>query len=222
MRRRGFTLIEISLVMALTATILGAVAALYSFTTARAGVAVASAASQAQAIVAVDEIAKIVDISNICSITTIGTNSVLTCILPANVVDFDGDGYPEYAKPSSANRRGFEKWGQGLHIYFYMSDTSGNPAITGTILWRAKRSDWATPTSTDADSKWALYAGTSARYPLITSATFSVSGVNHSVTVTIQASALRRADRSAAAGDSASLQSSISLSRTVYWRNWRN
>jgi prepilin-type N-terminal cleavage/methylation domain-containing protein len=221
MLRRGFTMIEMTLVMALSALILGAVACLYSFTTTRAGTAVASAACQAQAIVVMNEITKIVDMSNICSITTIGANSALTCIVPSKTTDFDGDGYPDWATPSSASRRGFDKWGQGYHIYFYTSDATGTPANTGPYIWRAKRSDWNTPTVTDSDQNWSLYYAGNVRYPLITSVTFSVNSVLRTVTINVRASDLRRADRSATAADAANLQSSISLTRTVYWRNWR-
>lgn len=237
MRKRGMTLIEATLTMALSAMVIGVMATLYAFASARSAHAVANQAGTYQASKLLDEIQKIVHASTVCSAATIGSANAIKCTLPTQGIDrrgkdctdkFNSNGSapcesdpPSRFRPQHASRRGAEEWGANQRVWFYLSNASGTPGTAGTYVWRARRNDDLTPTSSNIDSSWAAYYATGpVAFNLISLFTLSVNAANQSVTVSVRAGSVIGAKRIATTQESA-ISDSITASRTIYWRNWR-
>jgi Tfp pilus assembly protein PilV len=218
---RGFTLVELTLVALLTSLVVGAVAGLYVFSAQRTAHAVADETILGQTTTVLQQLEKTISQANTCSAVAVGTGTALKCIMPANGTDHNGDGYMDSFTPVSASRRCTEHWGQGQRVWFYMSDSTGNPTASGTYVWRAKRNDDTTPTSSDADPTWTFYYGGNARTPLITGFSFTVNSSAQTVAITLTANELARAQRSSSASSDSSQSRSMTVTRTIYWRNWR-
>jgi hypothetical protein len=220
MVRRGTTIIEMLLVVGLTAMVLGTLALLYAFTFGRVAHATASFAATDQARRSLDQIAKTASQAISCSVVTSGSVSALKCMMPASGTDTDGDGYLDEYVPSSVSRRGVAKYTPGKRIWFYLSNSDGAFGSSGTILWRAQRSDDCNPASSDADKNWAYYYGsTQQRFGLITSLTPAVDTTAKTTTVTAYATSLIRSDSEAGAEAGSRGTYGVSYTRTVLWRS---
>lgn len=222
-RRKGFSLVEVVLASALTVVVVGTLASVYSLATRQAARAVASINGTRQAQILATEIAKTVSNSVYCAVITSGGNTGLRCTMPQNGTDKDGDGYLDEYTPYIVSKRGIEKFGRGKRVWYYFSDSTGNFTNTGTVLWRAQRNDDLLPTTTDKDSAWAFYYGTSnSRWKLIESINFSVDANAKTTTFTIIGSQKTGAERTATNSD-VTMRAGYrtTLSRTSFWRNWR-
>jgi hypothetical protein len=218
---RGATLTELLIVVALNAVALGAISALYTYSVYQVGHAVATVAATDQVSKAMDDICTTVEQSVLC---TIGTNNgvdALECYLPKQAVDDNSDGVPDRFDPVSIDQAGRPLYERGKITSYYFSNSAGTFGTPGTYLWRATRNaagDTPTPQPT-----WALYYGNAAkpRYHLINFFQVVVDERNRSVTVTLEASSLDRADRAASGTTANNRKQVLRLSRTVYWRNGR-
>jgi hypothetical protein len=149
--RRGTTIIEMLLVVGLTAMVIGTLTLLYGFTFSRIAHSTAGFAATDQARKALDEIAGTAAEAIECTVEVSGTNKALKCTMPTSGTDVDGDGYLDVYIPSTVSRRGLGKYTPGKRIWYYLSNSTGAFTTSGTILWRAQRTDDGTPTGSDAD-----------------------------------------------------------------------
>jgi hypothetical protein len=221
MPRRGTTLIEMLLVVLLTSMIMGTLATLYSYAMGRAAHSAARYTALEQANTLADAIETTVQQAVSCSIVTSGSFSGLKCIMPIQGVDRNGDGYIDRYSPTGVSRRGAEKFGYGKRVWFYTSNSTGAFTASGTVYWRAERSDDAVPTASDADKSFAYYFNTTTpRFSLVSSVAFSVDASTQLVTCTVNASSRINTER-AATGSANELTESATVVKSIYWRNWR-
>lgn len=205
--------------LTLTAMVLGVMATLYGFAMSRLGHATATFVTTSDAVWAADVIEATVRDSYSCSIVSISGRSCLKCILPVTETDRDGDGFADRYNALGVTRRGWEKWGNtGKRIWFYQGSGAGAPSTAGTILFRAKRTDDATPTGSDIDNEFTYARDAKLRRPLISTFTASVNSSSRTVTFTISTSSLTRDERIHSA-ESTNNYYTHSETRTVAWRN---
>lgn len=222
MRRRGTTLVEMSLALSLTALVVGVLAALYGFTMVRLAHATASFGATDDAFLIGNDISLVVRDAYSCTTVTANGKTGLKCTMPSNGTDRDNDGSLDTYSFSSMSRRGQEKVALGKRVWFYLSDSTGAFGNTGTILWRAERSDDLNPTASNVLSRYTYVNGTSRlRYPFISTLSFTVDATNYTVLISLTTGELIQAERVPGATDSANMKYTHSESRTVFWRNWR-
>ena len=107
-------------------------------------------------------------------------DSIAVC-LPANTA------HGIYVPVLSGNKL---KYKSGTWVLFYLSDSTGNYASSGNILWSGTLSTPALPSSVVPDSTWSKYANGVGRYTPITSMQFTpdYSGSRYAVQMTISSS----------------------------------
>ena len=219
-KRAAFTLVEMSLVLTLTALIIGVLTVLYGYTLERLAHATANFAATDDAYLSSNDINDVVRNAYSCTTVTLNGVTGLKCTLPANGSDKDGDGKLDSWMLTSVSRRGLEKVATGKRVWFYLGNTTGAFGTTGTILWKAERSDDVNPTASDANSRYAYVTSTRLRYPLISSLSFTVNSSAQTVVTTVVAGSLTRAERTPGS-ESTSMSYSHTETRTSFWRNWR-
>ena len=156
-RRRGVTLIEVTLTLALTALVIGVATTLYAFIASRTADSVNRFSTLQSCAFLTKEIGSAV--SNSISVTTksLGTVTALVCEVPADGMDRDHDGTMEYYNPSGTDRLRREAYTSGKRIWFYSADQTGTPGTTGFYWFKAVRNDTATPTISDVDTQWSFW-----------------------------------------------------------------
>lgn len=217
-RRRGTTLLELVLVIALQMIVLGAVATLYLFTVQQCGQATAAVGPLEQANAAMDAMTATIRQSMVCAAVKVGSVTGLRCTLPGNAFDTDGDGVADAYAPDKYDANGKATYSKGTRVWYYLADSTGAFGTTGTVLWRATRTDDKNPTAADVDASWSLYYAGKPRYGLIDTLGFTVSGASAYVTVAISASASARAPESSGASADVRDQQITNLSQTASWR----
>ncbi|RYG22753.1 hypothetical protein EON82_16155 [bacterium] len=218
--KRGVTLIELLVVITIQVAILGAVTTLLCYTMGQIGHATAGIASLDQASKVMRSLSTTIRESSKNDLITSNGISGLRCTMPTNASDTDGDGVNDVFSASSFGSGGTPDYGSGgQRVWYYFSDSTGAFGTSGTILWRAVRSDNNNPTSADVDRTWSYYYNSTPRFPLVNGLSFSVSASDESTTVTVTASAAEGApDRSGAGGTSSDAQS-VTLSQKIAWRS---
>jgi hypothetical protein len=172
-RLRGATLIEVTLTLTLTALIIGVATTLYAFIASRTADSVNRFSTLQSCAFLTKEIGSAV--SNAISVTTksLGTVTALVCEVPADGVDRDQDGTMEIYNPSGTDRLGRETYTSGKRIWFYSANQTGAPGTTGFYWFKAIRSDDATPTISDVDTKWSFWNATVPKVFIPGSVTFA-------------------------------------------------
>jgi hypothetical protein len=221
MRRRGTTLVEMSLALALTALVVGVLAALYGFTMVRLAHATASFGATDDAFLAANDISLTVRDAYTCATVTFNGRTGLKCTMPAAGTDRDNDGKLDLYTISSVSRRGQEKVALGKRVWYYLSDSTGAFGNAGTTLWKAERSDDLNPTASDAISRYDYVTSTRLRYPFISSLSFTVDSANGTVALSLATGELIRAERVPGATDATNMKYTHTENRTVCWRYWR-
>lgn len=223
--RRAFTLVELLIVTAITATIVGALGGLFVFVGTRAAQTMAKNGVLLQAQALAEELDATFSQAQDCRVLPIRTGvNAIQCVLPTSGTDSDGDGVIDLYTPEWVGPTGREGFGLGKRVWFYMSDPTGSPTsarTSGGVLWRAWRSDDSLPTNADIDRSFAYYYDrTVNKWNLIDRVDWKVSG-DGTVTYTIVANKLRRAERRASGSDTAAEQETFTMTRTVLCKNWR-
>lgn len=223
--KRGFTLVELLFVTAITATIVGALGGLFVFVGTRAAQTMAKNGVLLQAQALSEELDATFSQAQGCRVLPIKTGvNAIKCVLPTTGVDDDGNGVIDRYEVEWIGPTGREGYGTGKRVWFFMSDLTGTTASSmnsGGVLWRAWRNDDSTPTAADIDREFAYYYNrTVNKWNLIDRVVWSVDP-NGSVTYTIVANKLRRAERQASGADSSAEQETFSMTRTVVCKNWR-
>lgn len=220
MRRRGTTLVELTLGMVMVVVLTFATTSLYSYSTRRVAAEGADSGVQIQANQCATEIAKMVSQAKVCSVVTKGQARALVCEMPATGTDEDADGILDHFVPDGSSR-GKEVFNTGFYVWFYMSNDSGEWGQPGTKLWRAVVYSANPPLAGDVDQKWNTYYGSGYRWNLIDRLDFTCDALKQLTNYTITASSLNRADRSLKT-DPNGQGATLTLSWSVYWRNFRN
>lgn len=220
MRRRGTTLVELTLGMVMVVVLTFATTSLYSYSTRRVAAEGANSAVQIQANQCATEIAKMVAQAKVCSVVAKGNAQALVCEMPATGTDEDMDGILDHFVPDGSSR-GKEVFNTGFYVWFYMSDDTGEWGHRGAKLWRAVVYSANPPLAGDVDQKWNTYYGSGYRWNLIDRVDFTCDPLKQLTNYTITASSLNRADRSLKS-DPNGEGATLTLSWSVYWRNFRN
>lgn len=225
MARRGFSLIELMLVITLTALTIGVTVSLYGYSVNRLSQATARYASVDQVRKLQDEIASVIRDSVAATVVNTANGPALRCTLAfeskKGTTSTGGatNKVADTAEPIAVTRRGYEKHGSGKRIWFYLADGNGTFGSIGTHAWRAERTDDSTPTPGDLVTSWRNHPGTSnPRFDLITSVGFVVNSTLRTVAVTVAGRSLWRDERTGSTSDKAS--QAFSETRTTGWRNW--
>jgi hypothetical protein len=172
-RLRGATLIEVTLTLTLTALIIGVATTLYAFIASRTADSVNRFSTLQSCAFLTKEIGSAVSNSISVSTKSLGTVTALVCEVPADGVDRDQDGTMEIYNPSGTDRLGRETYTSGKRIWFYSANQTGTPGTTGFYWFKAIRSDDATPTISDVDTKWSFWNATVPKVFIPGSVTFA-------------------------------------------------
>lgn len=224
-KARGFTLVELLFVTVITAIIVGSLGSLFLFVANRAAQTMSKNSVLMQAQALADELDATFSQAQGCVLIPIRTGvNGIKCVLPSVGTDSEGDGVIDKYGAAWIGPTGREGFGTGKRVWFYMSNSGGltaNAVVKGGVLWRAWRNDDSLPTSSDIDAKFAYYYDrTVNKWNLIDRIDYTINA-NGTITYTIVANKLRRAERQANAADSSSDQETFNLTRTVYCKNWR-
>ena len=222
-RKRAFTMVEMMLVVALTAVIMGTVTAVYAYTVERLGYGLADASTQVEAEYGLDIIDSTINKAQSCSQVSVSGNPCLKCTMPANCSDTTGDGILDTCTPNAINRRSQERWGNGYRIWFYLADASGLPSNPGSIPWMAKRLDDLTPTASDQVKAFTYFPGnTNLRLDLLQSAATAPAGTSNTYSVSLNVGAYGGLSQQAAPATANTTSSyQFNLGRVPYMRGWR-
>jgi hypothetical protein len=182
--------------------------------------ATADFSSSDDAFLSANDIGTVVRNAYTCTTVTSGGVTGLKCTMPSGGSDKDNDGHLDSWTLTSVSRRGYEKSTLGKRVWFYLGGSTGAFGTSGSILWKAERSDDLNPTSSDAITKYAYLTSTRLRYPLISSLSFTVNSSAQTVAFTVVAGSLIRAERTPGS-EASNMSYSHTEARTVYWRNWR-
>jgi hypothetical protein len=221
--RRATTLVEALVAISMVAVLFLGAATLFGFVFQRASRDTTETAVYSQACQLSDELTKFISQAKSCDLQVNGTVTGLRCIMPANGVDTDQDGLADEFTPSSYDPvTETETFTTGKYVWFYMSSSAGTWGAVGTFLWRASPATSANPALADLNTNWAKYYGGSGRWNFIDSVTYTLDAAHQKVTYTISASSYNRAERSAAGEASTSDNTKTTITRTVFWRSYRN
>ena len=224
MDKRGFSLVELLIVVTLSALVLGVTVSLYGFSMTRLAQNGSRYATEDQARKLLDEMESVVRDSTNVSIVTSGTNTGLKCTLAQQsfrsaTSTSTGSKVTASADPIGVTKRGFDKHGTGKRIWFYMAASPGAFGTSGTNYYRAERNDDSNPTATDVVTNFTTYSGsTSQRFPLVTSMAYTLDSTNKTVSLTVTARSLWRDERTGSTGDKQS--QTFTETRTIGWRHW--
>lgn len=222
-RKRGTTIVEALLSIVMISVLFLGAASLFGFVSQQVTRDATETAVYTQAVTLSDEITKFVTQAKTCDLQVSGSVTALRCIMPSNGVDTDQDGLADTFSPSSYNTAtSKEIFNTGKYVWFYMANSAGTWGSVGTSFWRASPPTSANPASGDLNSSWATYYGGSSRWNFIDSVTYVLDAAHQKLTFTISASSYNRAERSAAGASGASDNTKVTLTRTVFWRNYRN
>lgn len=220
-RRGGFTIVELMITCAITAILIGSTASIYMFTANRTAQALATVTTSSQMQMLSKSIDETVAKATHVQVVSVAGNIGLKCIMPASGTDTDADAFSDLFEPTSATA-GQVRWGKGTRVWFYLANATGNFMQPGPIVWRAERNDDLIPTSLNVDRSFTYFQDTGLlRYSLLDSITWSVNATDKTVTYTLKASSLARADRRSSTAYTTEKESSrtITLSRTTNWIN---
>jgi hypothetical protein len=217
-------MVEVMLTTAMISVVVGSMAMVYSYTVARTSHAVAATAVSDEIQKLSDELDAVISQASSASVVTFGGNTGLRCTMPATQVDTNGDGNVDAYQPATMTG-GSPTWGKGKRIWFYTADSTGDFTRPGPIVWRAERNDDLLPTAANADRAFAYYGSSSVtpRFGLIDQLSWVSNATDKSVTYTIRASSLTRAQRASASAYSSekNVSETLTLTKNVFLRNWR-
>jgi prepilin-type N-terminal cleavage/methylation domain-containing protein len=226
MVKRGFSLVELLFVVAVSTLVMGVTVSLYGYSMTRLAQGAARFSTENQACMLLDEIDMVVQDSVAVAVIGTANGPALRCTLAqtsAKVAEADGSGSDaarsKTAEPISTTKRGFAKHGIGKRVWFYRAGSTGTFGSVGTYVWRAERNDDSNPTPADLTNNWSGYYGTTQqRFPLVTGMTFTVDLTNCIVNATVTSRSLWRDERTGDTGDRAS--QTFTESRSIGWRHW--
>ena len=220
---RGFTLVELLVVLGVSTIVLGGLGTLYGFTMRQTGGTLAELAAADQSTTAAKTIEWSVRNAVLCETKTKNGVVALRCTLPSLGVTLNDPQNPASYRGATVDKFGRQRYEAGSRVWFYTSNATGVYGTAGTTLWRAVRSDDADATAADRDLAFTYdYARTATpRFPLVTAFTVSVDATTLLVTFGLSAEGVDYAGHVAAASDAASRRRGVTIARQAFWENWR-
>lgn len=216
-KTRGFTLVELLVVMVASAVVITASSCMYAFIMQRVAADAAESSLHLQADSLDQEFQRVLQISTSATIVTVNGASCLKCAIPAGGTDENLDNVVDNAVPSSVSAAGINTYTANQWVWFYMGDATGAPSATGTQLWRAVlSSSGTTPSNLNKDSSWSLQNG-NPRFKLLESFAATCNATAETTTVTCTFSSLTRADRVGTSESMTNEVTRIAISRTYFW-----
>lgn len=211
-------MIELTITVSLTALVVGVVASLYSFVSVR----LCDAYTQSLVIDQVNDVADKIEatIRNADSCRTLDAGAILSCSMPKNGVDSDGDGHYDAYYPDKVDAKGEGQYTVGRYYWFFQAGSDGayQGATTGYI-WRADSDSAAKPAKSDVDTDFIYYPGPAKkiRNNLVHMVQFAVDDATKTVTYTVTGGSRMGSENT----DTSDLNASrvVSVTRTVAWRN---
>ncbi|MBS1713116.1 MAG: prepilin-type N-terminal cleavage/methylation domain-containing protein [Armatimonadetes bacterium] len=216
MKRRGFTMIELMMTVALSAMVIGVMAGMYGFTSTRLADAYTKAVLVDQTTDVADRIEASFRNATVC-IEQDGGNAV-QCLMPANGVDTDGDGHLDTYYPDDNNADGTGAYSAGNYVWFFMAGASSTYKSGSGFLWRAEKSNSSDPSLGDIDRTFSHYYNTRLRYPLVKSVTFTVDMAEHTVTFKVVGTTRLSEESTTNATEDGTIRT-MTVKRKVRWRN---
>jgi prepilin-type N-terminal cleavage/methylation domain-containing protein len=224
MAKRGFSIVELMIVVILSALVLGVTVSLYGFSMTRLAQGSSRFSTEDQARKLLDEIESVLRDSVSVSTVTSGSVTGLKCVLAQQSnrsasITSTSSKLASSADPIGVTKRGYDKHGTGKRVWFYMGSSTGAFGTSGTTCWRAERNDDTNPTTTDVIANFTNFTGSSnQRFPLVTSISFSIDSTNKTATVTVASRMLWRDERTGSATEKQS--QTFTETRTIGWRHW--
>lgn len=220
-KRSGFSLAELLITTALMALVIGTLSSLYFFAIDRTTRGLTETAALLQAQELLDRMEHVVAQATDCSVQTNAGQIGLKCRMPLSGTDKDGDGILDTYTPNSVSRRQIAKYTQGLRVWFYQADATGNFGVAGTIVYQAARNDDVYPVGANTKAGFTNTGGNMYRWNLVDSVTYTVDTPPESATITVRTSSLTRRGTAAGATTAETRDNYVvNLSRQVCWRNW--
>lgn len=213
--KRGFTMIEMMIVVTLTAMIVGVVASLFAFTSYRLSDSFTQSLVIDQATTVANDIEKTVRNATNCTVRDAG--ATLVCTMPKTGIDSDGDGYDDTFYPDKTNNKGIEVYSNGDQCWYFNSDANGLYGTGAGMVWKADSTGPGSPAQADNNHAFMRHRGGALRNPLVRSVTFDVNVPSKTVTFTVL-SAARMGSTSADTSDTKNSRT-ISITRSVVWRH---
>lgn len=209
-------MIELLITVSISAIVLGVMTMLFGFASVRLSDTYTQSALYDQVNGVADRIEATIRNADSCAIKDAG--ATLTCAMPVNGVDTDGDGHDDTYYPDKADKNGTEQYTVGSYVWFYNAGSTGAYSVGSGAVWRAQRVNTATVILSDVDTSFAYYYGSNRRYPLVTSVSFVVNASQRTVTFTVNGSTRMGAELGGST-DGTSLGRTVAVTRTVEWRN---
>lgn len=156
---RGFTLVELMLVSTISLLLIIVTTTLYAFVATRTSDSISQYNSIYQAEQLLSAIEQTAANSIDCRVSAIGSSSTITCTLPADGTDFNGDGIIDNPSPSRIGKLMKGEYDRGKRVWFYSSDATGKVGSSGTYWFRAMRDDDSTISDADMDRRWSFANG---------------------------------------------------------------
>lgn len=220
-RRSAFTLVELMIYGAAMTALLTTTVTLYAVSVNTSSESLSRAASISAGTAALDSIARTIENAMDCVAIDDSGRIALSCVMPDTAVDTDGDGVADRFEAKRVSSTGYEQYGRGNRVWFYIAGTNGAFSNSGTILWRAVTSMSHRPLASDADKNWTMYRNTEQpRVGRATSISVAVDSANRMATITLVIDEATGQRSALAAGAQAS-KDAITLKRAIVWRNWR-
>ncbi len=223
--RRGFSLVELLIVTAMTALLIGILGYIYVWVSGKSAQAYAQQAVIAQGSKLSDEMENTVANAVSCTVAANLFGTTMKCVMPENATDTNGDGIDDKWSPKMVTPRGQAKYGaNGKRVTYYFSDSTGNflavPGSATRYLYRAIRTDAANPTLANSDNTFRNNPGGGFKWNLVSSVVFTPDTPNKLITMKIKSTNVAYGmDRRAAT--TTNLSREFELERTVFTQNWR-
>ena len=220
---RGFTIVELLIVIGVASLVLAGLGTLYCATMRGIGDAAAEMAATDQASTAFADMEFSVRDAVVCDAPTLNGVVALRCKMPSVPVDLNGDGLPESYAPASLDKYGAERYALGSRVWYYLANATGTFGTTGPILWRAVVADDGNPSSTTLDLNWTFQYGqaNAPRFPLVAAFAPTIDATNDLVTLDLTATGVDYASHGASASDASAQQRGVHLVAQAFWRHWR-
>lgn len=222
--RRAFTMVELMVVMAVFAVMIGAITAIYGHMAGQTSRALAHNYVLAQVRDLNSYLEHTIEMAHSCSNSSRGllglSGNALTCVEPSSIATSDAYGVGWTYTPTGTSGTNLT-WGSGNTRWFFFSDSTGSYNSQGNILWMADKNGGGSPGNGADVTSWTYYGGNTANYNrwnFIDGLSWTINA-NNSVTYTITASDLYPDGTTLGSSSDTAHSFSVSLTRTVYWRN---
>lgn len=217
--RRGFTIIEMLLVVGMTSMVMGAMCALYAFCVTRLNHVVSAYDATSTTTRILEQIDRVVQNCNSCAATAVGSKPALVCTVGSSAMDSNADNAPDNINPVRVTRRGSEVYGSNNRVWFYFTNATGTYNTAGDFFVMAVVSGSSTPTNADIYWNFSKDEQGRNRFAGLSSITFTVNSDNTVTTQVVASSATK--NQSASTTEDAALTEAYTGSRRTFLTGWK-